>query len=93
MSDTTPVKRIRLTIEWVGQCSEDNWIGQLWETIEDCDFSRTTRVVNAECLTHHGRTEAISREELVALGYKPRKPGPGFWEVLRWRLRRWRTTP
>lgn len=81
--DQPPVKRIRLTIEWVGACSEDDWIAVLIDLIEEADFSRVTRVVEADCLTHLGTTEAIPREELIALGYRTKRPpGRGFWGAL-----------
>ena len=84
--DRPPLKRIRLTIEWVGCCAEHTWADALIDVIEQADASQTTCVVEIEQLTHHGRTPRLSRDELRALGYKPREYGRGVWGALWWRL-------
>lgn len=53
--DTT--KRIRLTIEWDGACSEADWARNLADMIEECDRSKITRVVDVDLLTNYGTTE------------------------------------
>lgn len=50
-------KRIRLTIEWDGACSEEDWARKLTDQVEQCDYSRVTRVVDAELLTNLGTTK------------------------------------
>ena len=59
VTDTYPTKRIRLTIEWPGSTSEEDWARVLSETIEECDYSRITKVVSAELLTHYGETDPV----------------------------------
>lgn len=83
-----PVKRIRLTVEWVGRCSEGAWAGELVRVIEGCDVSDATRVIDVEELTQHGLTPRVSEVELRALGFHPRPVGPTFWEAFRSWLKR-----
>ena len=91
-----PVKRIRFTIEWVGRCSELDWIFQMAEAVEAADYSQRTRVVEVEELTQYGTTLRCSAAELdaamVARGHEvwlPKKPpSRGFWGALWWRVRR-----
>jgi len=52
-------KRIRLTVEWDGACSERDWAKVLREEIEGCDVSRCTRVTKIEHLTSIGWTGPI----------------------------------
>lgn len=68
------MKRIRLTIEWDGACSEYDWAERLSELIERADYSKVTRVVNTELLTNHGTTEV---RDIPGIS-KPR----GFWASL-----------
>lgn len=55
----TPTKRITLTIEWQGACSEDDWAYELSKLIISHDQSRGTKIIHWEALTRHGLTEAI----------------------------------
>lgn len=92
MTDAEAVKRIRLTIEWVGGCSEGLWADQLTGEIEDCDLSQTSVVVERELLTNYGQTPGIGRDRLRELGYKPKSwppPRPLTWRLTQW-LRGWR---
>lgn len=82
-----PKKRIRLEVTWIGACSEADWCDRLTEMIEDYDHSQSSRVALAIPLTSLGTTRVIDHAELVALGYKPKKPGLSFWQVLRWWVR------
>lgn len=52
------MKRIRLTVEWDGACSEYDWARILSDDIEDDPGG--SRVVEVEYLTNEGRTEAFS---------------------------------
>ena len=69
-------KRIRLTIEWDGACSEADWARNLSDAIEECDRSKVTRVVGVDLLTNYGTTEARKIE-----GVEPMTP---FWRAV-WR--------
>ena len=70
------MKRVRLTIEWPGACSELDWIDRLVEALEEFDTSGQSRVVKAERLTCEGTTEVL-----------PPKPR-GFWATMFDRLPR-----
>ena len=83
-----PPKRIRLTIEWRGACSEDRWAEILSKLIEECDHSCTTRVIKRERLTEYGTTPRLPERDLRALGYKPRRRSSPFWLRLRHKLAR-----
>lgn len=86
-------KRIRLTVEWIGACSEQDWAYQLSTVIEKADCSRVTRVTVAEALTDHGTTATIPVARLRELGYSPiwdRDPWYMRWHLLRWLWWRWR---
>lgn len=50
------MKRIRLTIEWDGACSEHDWARSCTEVIEKHDLSRVTKVIETELLTALGTT-------------------------------------
>ena len=50
------MKRIRLTIEWPGACSEEVWAECLRKTIENADASGLTRVSGVELITDFGDT-------------------------------------
>jgi hypothetical protein len=77
-------KRIRLTVEWIGACSEETWALELKQVIERADYSRVTRVTLIEALTDEGTTRIIPVARLRELGYSP------LWErdpwYVRWRL-------
>lgn len=77
-------KRISLTVEWVGACSESDWIYHLLKVIEKSDHSRVTRVIATEALTDYGTTAEIPVARLRELGFKPLW-GRDPWYV-RWRL-------
>ena len=55
------MKRVRLTVEWDGACSESDWAERLAcaieDAIEESDISGVTRVVKTELLTTIGTTE------------------------------------
>ncbi len=69
------MKRIRLTVEWDGACSEYDWGAILAEEIEDVDASGTTRVVDIEHITNEGTTEVVPDvEREVAELFNPRRP-------------------
>ena len=53
------MKRIRLTIEWDGACSEVDWARVLSDAVEANDRSGLTRVVHEEFLTNHGGTPVV----------------------------------
>ena len=52
-------KRIRLTIEWDGACSEFDWACQVSDTVQASDRSGLTRVARIEYLTNHGSTPVV----------------------------------
>ncbi len=54
------MKRIRLTVEWDGACSEETYAAVLAEEIEDGDISGGTCVTEKELLTDYGMTFAES---------------------------------
>ena len=54
------MKRIRLTIEWAGACSEEVWAGELRKTIENADASGLTRVSDVELITDFGETTPLT---------------------------------
>jgi hypothetical protein len=54
------MKRIRLTIEWAGACSEPAWGSVLSEAIEKFDASGLTRVSNVELVTSFGDTTPLT---------------------------------
>ena len=71
------MKRIRLTIEWDGACSERDWACVLSSAIEGFDSSGVTRVTESELLTAFGTTavrEIPARERFYS------------WLRLQWRV-------
>ena len=54
------MKRIRLTIEWPGACSEATWAGELQRVIENADASGLTRVTGIELVTDFGTTTPLT---------------------------------
>ena len=54
------MKRIRLTIEWAGACSESTWGSVLSEAIEKFDASGVTRVSDVELVTNFGDTTPLT---------------------------------
>lgn len=74
-------KRIRLTIEWDGACSEADWARNLSEAIEECDRSKVTKVVDVELITDHGETEIRDIPGIL--------PATPFWEA----FKRWLKQP
>ena len=54
------MKRIRLTIEWPGACSEADWAVDLHEAIENADASGLTRVSKIELITEFGETTPLT---------------------------------
>ena len=54
------MKRIRLTIEWAGACSEVTWGSVLSEAIEKFDISGLTRVSEVELITDFGETTPLT---------------------------------
>ena len=54
------MKKIRLTIEWSGACSEEDWADVLRKAIEQFDTSGLTRVSEIECVTDFGTTEPLT---------------------------------
>ena len=67
------MKRIRLTIEWAGACSEPTWASVLSEAIEKFDMSGLTRVSDVELLTDFRDTPPLTLAPL------PPKPPPNRW--------------
>ncbi len=59
------MKRIRLTIEWPGACSEETWAGELSKAIENADASGLTRVSNVELITDFGETTPLTLPPIV----------------------------
>ena len=64
------MKRIRLTNEWAGACSEPTWASVLSEAIEKADASGLTRVSDVELVTDFGDTTPLT------LAHDPSKPWP-----------------
>ncbi len=54
------VKRIRLTIDWAGACSESTWAAVLAQAIEETDASGLTKVSDVELVTDFGTTEPLT---------------------------------
>ena len=54
------MKRIRLTIEWAGACSEPDWAAVLQRVIEAADTSGLTRVPEVELVTDFGTIEPLT---------------------------------
>ena len=54
------MKRIRLTIEWAGACSEECWANVLRALIEKYDGSGLTRVSDVELITDFGETTPLT---------------------------------
>ncbi len=54
------MKRIRLTIDWAGACSESTWASVLSEAIEQADTSGLTRVSDVEFVTDFGETPPLT---------------------------------
>ena len=54
------MKRIRLTIEWAGACSEPQWAAILQQAIEEADASGLTRVSKVDLVTDFGTTEPLT---------------------------------
>ena len=84
-------KRIKLTIEWDGACSEFDWAISISEAIEKHDASGVTKVVDAELLTTLGTTEprelnhaeqVESDRRLTAWRIEYRKEHPTIWSRL-----------
>ena len=65
------VKRIRVTIEWIGSCSEETWAAVCSETIEG--FHGHGLVTGVEILTHHGPTPEKCESELRRWQKKTRR--------------------
>ena len=59
------MKRIRLTIEWDGACSEKDWARQVARQIKRMDADALTRVVMVELLTDVGQTRVRDLRELT----------------------------
>lgn len=57
------MKRIRLTIEWCGACSERQWADVLKKVIEQTDRSGLTHVSNIELVTDFGDTTPLTLAE------------------------------
>ncbi len=54
------MKRIRLTIEWAGGCSEEIWAQILSKAIVEADASGLTRVSKVELVTNFGDTTPLT---------------------------------
>ena len=71
-------KRIRLTIEWDGACSEHDWARVLRRGIERMDESALTRVVLVELRTNIGETPVRKLTMWERLRVWLRQPVTGF---------------
>jgi hypothetical protein len=54
------MKRVRLTVEWDGACSERDWAEVLRKVIENSDASGLTRVSDVELITDFGDTPPLT---------------------------------
>ena len=54
------MKRIRITVEWPGACSESDWGKRLRRVIEKSDYSGLTRVTGVEAITDFGTTPPLT---------------------------------
>ena len=54
------MKKIRITVEWDGACSEFDWGDVPRDAIEQFDVSGVTRVSEVEVITHFGTTEVLT---------------------------------
>lgn len=66
-------KRIRLTIEWDGACSEMDWAREMSKVINKADRSRVSKVVRTELLTAYGTTEVGTDLDVP--------PSRSFWDA------------